>query len=95
MPPDLNWIEGMDGTNLLAIYDVVLDIQAEVNIAADPVRVPLFQHFVKFAYLLPVDTISARDRYCELRRRSSFFRKEVLSEASSGRVQGATAGTAT
>lgn len=63
LPP---WITELTEDNLLAVYDVVLDISSELQMS-DDVAIPLLQTAVKFPPLMPGDSISMRDRYCEFR----------------------------
>jgi hypothetical protein len=61
-----DWVTELTAVNLLALYDVALDIRQELQMSDDPV-IPLWQPMVKFPVLLPLDSIGMRDRYCELR----------------------------
>ena len=72
----MKWIKEMDDNNFLGIYDVLLDIKAEMNISPDRIIVPLLQNRVKFTQLFPVDSIGTRDRYCETRWKAAEFLKK-------------------
>src|ERR1051326_9031118 len=61
------WIRELVGENFLAVYDVVADIHKERQLVGDTVDIPYFQDVVKFPALLPADSSSLRDRYCQLR----------------------------
>lgn len=61
------WILDLVGENFLAVYDVVADIHKERQLVGDTLEIPYFQDIVKFPALLPGDSSSLRDRYCELR----------------------------
>lgn len=53
--------------NLLAIYDVALDIEQERQLNAGRIAIPIMRQIIRFSQLMPADTIGMRDRYCELR----------------------------
>jgi uncharacterized protein (TIGR02391 family) len=72
----MKWIKEMDNFNFLGIYDVMLDIKAEMNISSDRIIIPLLQNRVKFSQLFPVDSIGTRDKYCELRYKATKFLKK-------------------
>jgi hypothetical protein len=61
------WLRELFGDNLLAICDVVTDIRTERQLSGNTLEIPLFQNVIKFEQLLPADSSSLRDRYCELR----------------------------
>lgn len=69
-----DWIRELIGENFLAVYDVVLDIQQELQLSADVV-IPIFQPIVKFKVLMPGDGINMRDRYCNFRWKATEFLK--------------------
>src|SRR3989339_363770 len=63
-----NWAKKLEGYNLLAIYDVMLDISQELNIAVDDfVVIPLLPPVIKFRQLFPGDSSEMRDRYYNTR----------------------------
>lgn len=53
--------------NLLALYDVALDIDQERQLSPDHVSVPIMRLVIRFNELFPGDSIGTRDRYCEAR----------------------------
>jgi len=61
-----SWIEELGRENFLAVYDVVLDIQSELQFGAS-VNIPILPSVVRFPELMPVDAINMRDRYGNLR----------------------------
>jgi uncharacterized protein (TIGR02391 family) len=72
----MKWIKEMDNFNFLGIYDVMLDIKAEMNISSNRIIIPLLQNRVKFHQLFPIDSIGTRDKYCELRYKATKFLKK-------------------
>lgn len=72
----MEWIKEMDNYNFLGIYDVMLDIKAEMNISPDRIIIPLLQNMVKFTQLFPVDSIGTRDQYCDVRWKATEFLKK-------------------
>jgi hypothetical protein len=66
IPP---WIMKLTKENFLAVYDVVLDIQQELQFPGI-VQIPLLPTIVRFQLLMPADSIALRDRYCDLRWKS-------------------------
>lgn len=73
---NMKWIKEIDDYNFLGIYDVMLDIKTEINISSDRIVIPLLQNRVKFSQLFPIDSIGARDKYCELRYKATKFLKK-------------------
>jgi hypothetical protein len=73
---DSTWIRSMDQYNFLAIYDVMLDIEIEVNISPEDIEIPLFQQRVRFPFLIPIDSIGTRDAYCDRRWKAIEFLKK-------------------
>ena len=63
---------------LLAILDVALDIQSELQVGSDPMYIPLRRVAVRYTLLCPVSQVSvgAVDRYCELRWKAGSFLKK-------------------
>jgi len=72
----MKWIKEMDNYNFLGIYDVILDIKTEMNISPDRIIIPLLQNMIKFTQLFPIDSIGTRDKYCELRLKTTEFLKK-------------------
>jgi hypothetical protein len=70
-----SWITGLTEENLLAVYDVVLDIQADLQFRED-VRIPILPSVVRFPALLPADAANLRDRYCALRWKAAELLKQ-------------------
>ena len=62
----IDWVPELYSENLLAVYDVVLDVKKELQFDSDVV-IPLFGPIVRFRELFPADSIDLRDRYCDLR----------------------------
>ena len=69
----MQWIKEMDNYNFLGILDVMLDIKTEMNISPDRIIIPLWQSRIKFPQLFPVDSIGAKDKYCEMRWKATEF----------------------
>lgn len=58
----------IDYINILKIYDVVLDINEQLQLANQTtVTIDLLPHLVRFSILFPTDSIGFRDKYCEIR----------------------------
>jgi predicted nucleotide-binding protein len=53
--------------NLLALYDIALDIDQERQFSPGAVSIPLMRLVIRFNELFPGDSIATRDRYCESR----------------------------
>ena len=72
---DLGWIQTLDADNFLAMYDVLIDIQKELNVATlgDSIDIPLMPQIIKFTQLFPGDSIGMRDQYCEIRWKAVKF----------------------
>lgn len=61
-------LENIDYMNILKIYDVVLDINEQLQLANQTtVTIDLLPHLVRFSILFPTDSIGFRDKYCEFR----------------------------
>lgn len=88
IPQDDSWIQEMDADNFLAILDVLMDIEQELNIASDDIEIPLLRTIVRFSQLLPTDAINMRDRYCELRWKAVGFIKKIGVVKDSSLIQG-------
>jgi len=69
------WIETPDLENFLAVYDVLIDIQKELNVAAEGehVDIPMIPPVIKFSELLPRDTVALRDQYYSRRWKVTKF----------------------
>jgi hypothetical protein len=65
----LSWTVKLTKENFLAVYDVILDIQQELQFQGI-IQIPLLPTIVRFQMLMPVDSIKMRDRYCDLRWKS-------------------------
>jgi hypothetical protein len=61
-----DWINELSDDNLLAVYDVALDVRDELQIH-DDVVIPLYRQVVRFRQLCPASSPGLADRYCELR----------------------------
>ena len=59
--------QDLHAKNLLAIYDVLLDIEEARQLDPDRVVFALLPKIVRFAELMPADSIGLRDNYCEAR----------------------------
>lgn len=73
---NMRWIKEMDNYNFLGIYDVMLDINTEMNISPDEIIIPQFQHRIRFGQLFPVDSVGTRGNYCEIRLKATKFLKK-------------------
>lgn len=62
----MEWVGGLTPLNLLAVYDVALDLR-DAGQLTDGGVIPILPTVVRFAPLMPVDGISMRDRYAEHR----------------------------
>lgn len=70
-------ISNLDYINMLRIYDVVLDINEQIQlIHKTSVSIHLLPSLVRFSALFPADTIGMRDKYCETRWDSLKYLKE-------------------
>lgn len=74
---ETDWIKEIDSHNFLAILDVLIDIEAELNIRADEIVIPNLPNPVRFRQLFPADTIPLRDRYLEHRFKAMDFLEKV------------------
>lgn len=68
----MNWIGNLNDENFFAIYDVALDIQADVQLKQSP-TLALVPSIVRFEILMPADNIPMRDRYGDLRLKAIKF----------------------
>lgn len=70
-------IINLDYINMLRVYDVVLDINEQVQLTHKTnVSIHLMPSLVRFSTLFPADTIGMRDKYCETRWDSLKYLKE-------------------
>ena len=70
-------LENLDYINMLRIYDVVLDVNEQIQLTnKTTVSIHLLPHLVKFSVLFPADSIGFRDKYCETRWDSLKYLKE-------------------
>lgn len=70
-------LESIDYINMLRIYDVVLDINEQIQLTnKTTVSIHLLPSLVRFGALFPADTIGMRDKYCETRWDSLKYLKE-------------------
>ena len=70
-------LESIDYINMLRIYDVVLDINEQIQLTnKTTVSIHLLPSLVHFSALFPADTIGMRDKYCETRWDSLKYLKE-------------------
>ena len=70
-------LENLDYINMLKIYDVVLDINKQIQLAnKTTVTINLLPHLVRFSILFPTDSIGFRDKYCEARWDSLKYLRE-------------------
>jgi len=70
---NIGWLTTIDADNFLAILDVSIDIEKELNISPHRIVIPMWQHVIKFTRLFPADSIGMRDRYCETRYKAVDF----------------------
>lgn len=70
-------LKSIDYINMLRIYDVVLDINEQVQLTnKTTVSIHLLPSLIRFSALFPADTIGMRDKYCETRWDSLKYLKE-------------------
>jgi predicted nucleotide-binding protein len=70
-------IEELHSENLLAIYDVVLDIEQERQLKVGRIAFPLMRQIIRFGQLMPADSIGMRDHYCESRWKAVKFLERI------------------
>lgn len=70
-----SWIGDLFGENFLSIYDVILDIQKELQLSTKVV-IPLLPTIIKFPSLMPADGINMRDQYCDFRWKATGLLKK-------------------
>jgi len=67
----------LDYINMLRIYDVVLDINEQVQLTnKTTVYFPLIPSLIRYRALFPADTTGFRDEYCQNRLNSLIYLKE-------------------
>ena len=71
----IDWVSELVGDNLLAVLDVLLDIEKEIQLGSN-LTIPLLQLVVRFPALFPADSIALRDRYCETRWKATQLLKQ-------------------
>lgn len=81
-------LENLNNINILRIYDVVLDINEQVQLThKTTAHIPIIPSIIRFHALFPADTIGLRDEYCQNRLNSLKYLKEkgAISDYSHGR----------
>ncbi len=66
------WVEELTEENFYAVYDVALDIRADLQLGQAPI-VPMVPSLIKFPILMPADGVNMRDRYGNLRWKAMKF----------------------
>lgn len=70
-------LKNLDYINMLRIYDVVLDINEQIQLThKTTVYFPLIPSFIRYRALFPADTIGLRNEYCQNRLNSLIYLKE-------------------
>ena len=70
-------LENLDYINMLRIYDVILDINEQIQLTnKTKVRIRLLPALLRFNILFPADSIGLRDKYCEARWDSLKYLRE-------------------
>ncbi len=70
-------LQNLDYINMLRIYDVVLDINEQIQLTnKTTVSIHLLPPIIRFSALFPADSIGLRDKYCETRWDSLKYLKE-------------------
>lgn len=70
-------VSNLDYINMLRVYDVVLDINEQIQLThKTTVYFPLIPSVIRFRALFPADTIGLRDEYCQNRLNSLVYLKE-------------------
>ncbi len=81
-------LSSLDYINLLRIYDVVIDIDRQIQISnKTTVKIPIMATVIKFRSLFPVDTIGSRNEYCDNRLSGIKYLKNkgIIDDYSHGR----------
>lgn len=68
----MGWTEELTEESFYAIYDVALDIRADLQLGQQP-SIPMVPSIIKFPVLMPADGINMRDRYGNLRWKAMKF----------------------
>jgi hypothetical protein len=76
MPLDTALLQRLEDELLYAILDVGQDIQADVDVGADPIYIPFRRMLIRYEILCPANTPGIIDRYCELRWKACGFLKK-------------------
>jgi len=71
----MDWEKELTEENFFAVYDVALDIHADLQLGQQP-NIPMVPSLVKFRLLMPADGINMRDRYGNLRWKAMKFLEE-------------------
>ncbi len=66
-------LEELHTENLLALLDVLLDIEQESQLNPDQITIPIMRQIIRFSQLMPADSIGMRDHYCESRWKAVKF----------------------
>ncbi len=74
--PDIN-LQELHSENLLAILDVLLDIEQESQLNPGRIAFPLMRQIIRFSQLMPADSIGMRDHYCESRWKAVKFLERI------------------
>jgi hypothetical protein len=70
-------VSNLDYINMLRVYDVVLDINEQIQLThKTTVYFPLIPSVIRYRALFPADTIGLRDEYCQNRLNSLVYLKE-------------------
>jgi len=68
----MDWVKDLTEENLLAVYDVALDIKADLQLGQQP-NIAMVPPVVRFPVLMPADGANMRDRYGNLRWKAMKF----------------------
>ena len=68
----MGWVDELTEENFYAIYDVALDIHADLQLGQPP-DIPMVPSLIRFPILMPADGINMRDRYGNLRWKAMKF----------------------
>jgi predicted nucleotide-binding protein len=74
--PELKFSE-LHHENLLALYDVALDIDQERQFSPDWVSIPIMRTVIRFNELFPGDSVGTRDQYCEARWKAMKYLERI------------------
>jgi REase_DpnII-MboI len=76
MPLDTALLQRLEDELLYAILDVSQDIQANVDVGAEPIYIPFRRMLIRYEILCPANTPGIISRYCELRWKACGFLKK-------------------